>query len=285
VRSCCRQTSSNPESERFDAFRSQGIEVRHGDFDDPPSLTQAFSGCERLFLVSSPKTEMDYNDAPAWQGREKHHRAAIEAALDAGVKHIYYTSLAFANPSKAAVMRCHSLTEDYLHDLEEKGKVTTTIIREGLYNEGWPLAFGYYFDMKNDTRSEILVAGDGPMSWASVEDLTFGTANVLAAPSERFAGKTLTMSTKRTLTLKRIAEIVSKIKGRELQLKIVSKKQFVDHYAERGIPREGAEWWVGAYEAMEDGECVNNDSTLEDILEEAGRSPHSLEATIQEMMK
>jgi uncharacterized protein YbjT (DUF2867 family) len=246
---------------------------------------QAFSGCERLFLVSSPKVELDYNNAPAWQGREKHHRAAIGAALDAGVKHIYYTSLAFANPSKAPVMRCHSLTEDYLHDLEKEGRLTITIIREGLYNEGWPLAFGYYFDMKNDTRSEIVVAGDGPMSWASIADLTFGTAHILAAPSERYAGKTLTMSATQTLTLKQIAEIVGKIKGHELQLKFVSKEQFVDYYAERGVPREGIEWWVGAYEAMEDGECVNTDSTLEDFLEKAGRTPQSLEATIEEMMK
>jgi uncharacterized protein YbjT (DUF2867 family) len=220
---------------------------------------------------------MDYNNAPAWQGREKHHRVAIGAALDAGVKHIYYTSLAFANPSKAPVMRCHSLTEDYLHDLEKEGRLTITIIREGLYND--------YFDMKNDTRSEIVIAGDGPMSWASIADLTFGTANILAVPSERYAGKTLTMSSTQTLTLKQIAEIVSKIKGHDLQLKFVSKEQFVDYYAERGVPREGIEWWVGAYEAMEDGECVNTDSTLEDFLEKAGRTPQSLEETIEEMMK
>lgn len=228
---------------------------------------------------------MDYNDAPAWQGREKHHRAAIEAALEAGVEHIYYTSLAFANPSKAAVMRSHALTEDYLHDLEKQGRIKTTIIREGLYHEGWQIALGYYFDTKNDTRSEIVVAGDGPMSWASIADLTFGTANVLAAPSERFVGKTLTMSGRRTFTLKQVADIVGKIKGRELQLNFVSRKEFVDHYVERGVPREGAEWWVGAYEAMEDGECVNNDSTLEDILEEFGRSLQSFETTIQEMMR
>jgi uncharacterized protein YbjT (DUF2867 family) len=228
---------------------------------------------------------MDYNDAPAWQGREKHHRAAIDAALEAGIEHIYYTSLAFANPSKSAVMRCHSLTEDYLHDLENEGRIKITIIREGLYNEGWPLAFGYYFDMKDDTRREIVVAGDGPMSWASVADLTFGTAKVLAAPSEHFIGKTLTMSSKRTSTLKQIADIVSKVKGQELQLEFVSRKEFVDHYADRGVPKEGVEWWVGAYEAMEDGECVNDDPTLEDFLKEAGRRPQSLEATIQEMMK
>ena len=68
-----------------------------------------------------------------------------------------------------------------MHDLEKEGRIKITIIRQGLYNKGWPLAFGYYFDMKDDTRKEIVVAGDGPMSWASVADLTFGIAKVLGA--------------------------------------------------------------------------------------------------------
>lgn len=140
-------------------------------------------------------------------------------------------------------------------------------------------------DMKNDTRSEVAVAGDGPISWASIADLNFETMNVLAAPSKHHAGKTLTMSTKRTLTLTEIADIVSKIKGYELQFKFVSKEQCVDHYAERGVPREGIEWWVSAYEVMEDSECVDTDFTLEDFLEKAGRTSQSLEATIKKMMK
>lgn len=104
---------------------------------------------------------MDYNDAPLWQGREKHHRVAIDAALSAGVKHIYYTSLGFGNPSKAGVMRAHIRTEAYLQDLEKQDKVRVTIIREGLYNESWPLYLGYYYDLKNETREEVVVAGDG----------------------------------------------------------------------------------------------------------------------------
>ena len=70
---------------------------------------------------------MDFNDAPLWSGRELHHRRAIDAAREAGVKHIYYTSLAFANPSKASVMRAHIRTEAYLK--EECDDISWTIIR------------------------------------------------------------------------------------------------------------------------------------------------------------
>jgi hypothetical protein len=133
---------------------------------------------------------MDYNNAPLWQGREKHHRAAIDAALEAGVKHIYYTSLAFSSTSTAGVMRAHLRTESYLHDLEKEGKVKITIVREGLYSEGWPVAFGYY-DLKDDTREEIVVAGDGGLSFTSIADICFGTAKVIAGSGEYWSGKTV----------------------------------------------------------------------------------------------
>ena len=61
-------------------------------------------------------------------------------------------------------MRAHIRTEAYLHDLAQQGKTEYTIIREGLYNESWPLYFGHYWGFKSDERQEIVVAGDGPVS-------------------------------------------------------------------------------------------------------------------------
>lgn len=279
------QTSSDSKAERFDALRSKGIDVRHADFENYSSLTQGFSGCERLLLVSSPYIEMDYNDAPLWQGRERHHRAAIDAAVASGVEHIYYTSLAFATPSKVGVMRAHERTEDYLHVLEKQGKLRATIIREGLYNEAWPMAFGYYSGLKNETRREIVVAGDGALNWTSIADMAFGTAKLVAAPSEKYSGKTLYMCQRQKCTLQGIADIVSKVQGKELLLKFVSQKEFEDYYIDRGVERANVEWWSSAYEAFEKGECTVDDPTLEGFLEESGRTPLPLETTIREMMQ
>lgn len=228
---------------------------------------------------------MDYNDAPLWQGREKHHRAAIDAALEVGVEHIYYTSLAFANPSKAGVMRAHIRTEEYLKELEKKGRVKVTILREGLYNESWPLYFGYYFGLKEEQRSEIVVAGDGEVSWTGIDDMAYGTAKVLAASSEQWSGKTFYLSQKETKSLKGVAEIVSKEMGREVILKEVSRKEYEEYYIERGVERASVEWWSSSYDALEDGECKIDDKTLESILREVERKPKSLEEMIGEMLK
>lgn len=279
------QTSSDPKSSHFYHLHAQSITIRYANFDDPASLRNAYKGCTKLFLVSSPRIEMDYNDAPLWQGREKHHRAAIDAALEAGVEHIYYTSLAFANPSKAGVMRAHIRTEKYLEELEKEGRVKVTILREGLYNESWQLYFGYFYGLRAEERSEIVVAGDGEVSWTGIDDMAYGTAKVLSESSEEWSGRTFYLSQKETKTLKDVAEMVSKVMGREIRLKVVSQKGYEEYYVGRGMERASVEWWSCSYDALEDGECKIDDEALEDMLKAAGREPKSLEETIGEMLK
>lgn len=225
---------------------------------------------------------MDFNNAPLWKGREAHHRAAIDAARKVGVRHVYYTSLAFGDPSKASVMRAHLRTEAYLKELQD---IKWTIIREGLYNESWPLYFGYYHGLKNEIRKDIIVAGDGPVSWTAISDMAFGTAKVLASPSERWAGKTFYLSQNRTWTLRDISKIVSKVRGEEIKLKVVSREEYEKFYnEEKGIERPAVEWWSSTYEAVKDEECDIKDTTLESIMNDAGRKPKPLEETIEEML-
>jgi uncharacterized protein YbjT (DUF2867 family) len=280
------QTSSSPNADKLKYLRDQQITVRYANFDEPASLESAYAGCTSLFLVSTPRIAMDYNDAPLWQGREKHHRAAVDAATKVGVQHIYYTSLGFAIPSKASVMRAHERTEKYLKGLEAEGKAKVTIIREGLYNESWPLYFGYYFGLKEETRKEVLVAGDGQISWTSIPDMAFATAKVLSAPSDKWAGKTFYLSQKKTWSLEDIAGIVSRVRGEEIKLKVVSRKEYEDFYVnEKGMEKPSVEWWSSTYDALKDGECAIDDDTLETILKDAGRSPEALEHTIEDMLR
>jgi hypothetical protein len=178
--------------------------------------------------------------------------------VDAGVKHIYYTSLAFANPSKAGVMRAHVRTEKYVRELEEQRRVKVTVLREGLYNESWPLYFGYYFGLTEETRKEVIVAGDGPISWTSIADMAFATAKILSAASEEWAGRTV----------------------------YLSRKEYENFYVnEKRMEKASVEWWSSTYDALKDGECAIDDATLEDILKQAGRSPTPLEDTIEAMLK
>ena len=99
-----------------------GAIVRHGDFDDPPSLAGAFDGCERMLLIS---TDVLGN-------RVAQHSAAIDAAAAAGVGHVIYTSGENAGGELPLVVAHeHGATEDAIRD---RG-LRCTALRNGLYAE------------------------------------------------------------------------------------------------------------------------------------------------------
>lgn len=275
-------TSSDIEDARWNDLKAQGAQVRHFNFDSPSPAS--FKGCTKLYLVSTPKISMDFNDAPSGQGREKAHIGAIKAAVEAGVKHVYYTSLAFGSDSGAGVMRAHLRTESYLKELEAAG-VRMTVLREGLYNESWPLYLGY-FDLKNDERGEVLLAGDGKISWTAIKDLGLATALVLADGTGKFVGKTLYLSRRgdaRSVT--EIAGLVTEARGREVRVKVVGREEYVESCVERGVERADVEWWSSTYAALEKGECLIEDPTLEELLASRGVKPTPVEETIREMIE
>jgi uncharacterized protein YbjT (DUF2867 family) len=289
-------TTSKPDHPKFTKLASgtKGIHVRTVDFDRPTTLKQAFVGCDTLLLVSSPAINLDTPDAAVGEGRERHHFNAINAAREAGVRHIYYTSLAFAandgmpgSSSKASVMRAHLRTEEYLQKVwesAEEGDFDYTIIREGLYAESWPLYFGFY-DSGRDEREEVYVAGDGPICWTTIPDLAYATARIITAPSAEYAGRTFYLSNiDNPKTLTDVAELLGKKENRKIQVKTVSTSEFQEFYVKEG--KEGVrgvewlvEWWSSTYGALADGECLIKDRTLAELLHKYGREMQTFESS------
>jgi uncharacterized protein YbjT (DUF2867 family) len=275
-------TSSNPNDAKWEDLKKQGATVRKASYDDISSMEAALQGCDRLFLVSTPKISMDFNDAPYGQGREAHHFKVFEAAKRAGIKHVYYTSLGFDDDSVSGVMAAHLRTEAWL---KEQKDFTYTIIREGLYNESWPLYLGHSsMDGKLD-RTEIPIAGDGPVSWTAIDDLGLGTAAIIADTSGKYDNKLLTLSNNKAYTLQETAAIVSEISKKPLNLKIVDPAEHVQYYVEdRGLDRGQVEWWVKSYAALKRKECLKQDPLLTKLLAKFGRKPVSLEETVSKML-
>ena len=78
-------TSSSAEG--LDAYTRTGVETRIADFNDPDGLLHAFSGADTAILISVPF---------AGPRRRAAHKAAVDAAVSAGVDKIVYTSSAGA---------------------------------------------------------------------------------------------------------------------------------------------------------------------------------------------
>lgn len=278
-------TSSNPNDKKWTNLSSKGIQVRHATFDDPTSMERALSNVTKLFLVSSPRIWLDYDPivpAPPGQGREKDHYVVLDAAQKAGVKHIYYTSLAFANPSKSNVMTAHERTEARLRELEREGMFEITILREGLYNESWPLYLGY-FEPGRDERGEIVLAdeGDRDLSWTAISDLGIANAMILADDGEKWKGRCVYLSRREgARSMREVARIVAP----QLSVISASVEEHVSHYVKRGKEENAIMWWVATYAAVKDGECEINDPTFDELMEKAGVKPTSVEDTIATMV-
>lgn len=276
-------TSSDPDDPKWDGIKQQGAIVRKGSYDDISSMEAALQGCDRLFLASTPKIAMDFYDAPPGTGREAHHFNVLEAAKRAGVKHVYYTSLGFGNDSVSGVMAAHLRTESRLRTQQD---FKYTIIREGLYNESWPLYLGHSSMDGWIDRSEVPVAGDGPISWTAIDDLGLGTAAILADASGKYDNQLVTLSNTKAYTLDEVASLVSQYSGKQVKMKIVDPAEHIRYYVEeRGLDRGQVEWWAKSYDALKRKECLKQDPLLTELLAKFGRKPIPFEETLAKMVK
>ncbi|HET8780411.1 MAG TPA: NAD(P)H-binding protein [Agromyces sp.] len=103
-------------------YAPPGVDVRAGDMNDADTLRRAYDGVETLLVISTDTVD----------GRSAQHIAAIDAAKDAGVGRVVYTSMispTVDNP--ALIATSHRETEEHLLS----SGVDWTIVRCGLYGD------------------------------------------------------------------------------------------------------------------------------------------------------
>jgi NAD(P)H dehydrogenase (quinone) len=196
-----------------------GVEEREADFDRPETLQTAFQGVERLLLIST-----DSLHAP--DVRIKQHRAAIQAAVSAGVEHVVYTSLPNAHPTeRASIPDDHFWTEVALF---ESG-LNWTILRNNLYAEVI-LRFAQ-FALK--TGKLVSATQSQGRSYVSREDCAkTAAAALLNAPGKAIYDVTGPAS----ITLDEIATIISRLSGKSIQHVNVTPDEVEKGLVAAGIP-------------------------------------------------
>lgn len=311
-------TSSAPGSQKWVSLAAKGVQVRHATFEDPASLEKALQGVSTFFLVSTPNIGLDFTEEGGkalGPGREAHHRAAVDAAVRAGVRRLVYSSLAFGfggvggvggggggvgkgEESKAGVMRAHLRTEEYLREVLESSRSggggggalkEVVAIREGLYSESWPLYLGYFSPAGDDERTTVKLAGDGKICWTAIPDLGVANALVLVAPEGAYEGyRSFYLSTRpeTARSMREVAGVVAEARGKDVQVEVVGREEHVRFYVEeRGLEAPAVRWWVSTYEALEDGECLVDDAMLEQLLAKVGVKPTLFEDTVRRMVR
>jgi NAD(P)H dehydrogenase (quinone) len=239
---------------------ARGFAVRKGDFDDPASLPAAFEGGERLLLISTDVVGI----------RVPQHRAAIDAAVAAGVRWSAYTGIvnpSDSNPGVAA--REHRATEEALRD----SGLGWTFLRNSIYAEmllrgaGPALASGRL----------VTNAGEGRTTYVSRTDCAAAAAAVLT--SDGHEGREYDITGPEALGEREVAALYAELGGRPVEPAFLDDDGWVAAMVEHaGMPEPVARTYATFGAAARRGYVAVVSSTVEDLT---GRPPRSVREVLE----
>ena len=249
----------NPE--KAEALKAKGVDVRHGDFDQPETLDEAFKGVERLLIISADGD----NDT-----RIRQHANAVEAAERAGVSFIAYTSLADATESQNLMAPPH---------VETEGAIERTGIPHAFLRNNW------YLENELGSIQGVLAgapwvtaARDGKVGWALQEDYAEAIANVLMA--DDFEQDIFELSGP-LHTQAELVEALSEVLGREVALQEVSNDAYAGVMRGAGVPEGAIPIVVGIQDSIRNGSLEVESNDFELVL---GRPVTPLKEALQKLI-
>ncbi|OPH62070.1 NAD(P)-dependent oxidoreductase [Paenibacillus ferrarius] len=249
------------DTDKASDLRALGVDVRHGDFDQPATLAEAFQGVDRLLIVS---TQGDN------ETRIRQHLAAVSAAKQAGVGFIAYTSVTNAEETELFLAPVHRATE------------------EAIRGTGIPYSFlrnNWYIENEVGAIQGILAgaplvtsAGQGKVGWASRGDYAQAAANVLLGSGHE---NTIYELSGVPITYADLAGIVSEVLGREIPVQQVDDETYAKIMVGAGVPEQVAPILVAIQSAIRDQVLDVTSSDLQTLL---GREATPLRQVLKEII-
>lgn len=193
-----------------------GVQVRHADYTDAATLADAFEGVSKLLLISSSEV-----------GQRVHqHRAVIDAAKQAGVALIAYTSILHADVSTLGLAAEHKETEALL----QASGVPYTLLRNGWYTEnyaaGIPAALAHGVVMGG--------AGAGRIASAARADYAAAAAAVLTGADQ--AGRVYELAGDTGYTLSEFAAEIARQSGKPVVYQDLPEAEYKAALLGFGLP-------------------------------------------------
>ena len=199
-------------------YAERGIQVRHGDFHEPTTLSDAYTGIDTLLLISG----LDFSL------RVAQHSAAIDAAKAAGVRRVAYTGI--VNPTEAnpaAAAPGHRGTEEALL----ASGLEWTFLRNGIYGD---LTAGG-LQQSIAAGRHVFNSGDGGTSYVTRADCAAAASVVLAG--EGHAGKAYDITGPEAVTGYDLAALASEVSGKQVEPVSVDDETYVSILVEHaGLP-------------------------------------------------
>lgn len=251
--------------EKLSAYAKMGAAVRFGDLTKPESLPAAYEGGTKMLLISVGRLPVP---SPVL------HKAGIDAAVKAGVKHIVYTSFLGADkPDSSPIAADHYQTEQYLKASGAKW----TLLRNAGYANG---AVDQAVQMLKTGRAEVMPV-DNKRASVTREDCAAAAAGALTKSGTE--NKAYDITGPELVGTRDIAKFASEITGKRIEI-------VVGAAAPPGAPPAGAPAPAGAAPPSAPGAGANGPPPSiagppavisNAVAELAGRPATSLKALLQ----
>ena len=238
-------------------FKSKGIQVRIGDYQNFESLKSAFGDVDKLLLISS--------SAEIAQ-RSEQHKNVINAARESGVNHIIYTSFDMKDLRRSIMagdVQYHADTSDYLKQIA----VPYTLMDNTLYADMIPVICG-----KNILKNGISIpAGVGKVPFLPITEMAEALAVVLTTPGHE--NKEYVIAAAHAFSFAEIAGIISEITGTTIAYNQTEVTAYVAQLVQLGVSDDDAAYLARFAGAIARGEFDTNKSDVKQLL---GRATVSL---------
>jgi NAD(P)H dehydrogenase (quinone) len=242
--------------EKLADLAARGVVVRHADFDDPKGLQAALEGVDRVLIIST-----DAIDRPG--RRLAQHRAAVEAAASAGVKHAVYTSMPNPESSPVVFAPDHLGTEQAL----KASGMSWTILRDCWYIEYLMMTLAPAVA----SGKLSAVAGQGGAPYVTREDCAQVAAAALA--SSDASNKTWNTTGPDLVTYPELAKLASELTGRKVEYVAVTPEERIAQMIAAGTPEPIAKIMVSSQVAISQGKMGVPTTAVKELT---GREPMSV---------
>jgi len=226
--------------------------VATASYDDPGSLRRAFQGARTLVMVSASEDP----------DRLRLHANVVDAATDAGVERVVYTSFSGAAPQCTFTFgRDHWHTEELI----KASGLAWTMLRDNLYLDFLPLMVGPDGVIRGP-------AAEGRVAAVTRDDIADVAVAVLEGGDDH-TGRTYDLTGPEALTMAEVAEQLTAFAGRPITYHAETLEEAYASRAHYGAPDWEVAGWVTTYAAIANGDL---EAVSGDVAAVAGHPPMSL---------
>ncbi|WP_037680243.1 SDR family oxidoreductase [Streptomyces griseus] len=215
------------------APRLPGATPVRAEYGDREAVLRGLSGTETVFMVSASESA----------DRLAQHRNFVDAAAEAGVRHLVYVSFYGAAPDATFTLaRDHFHTEEHIR----ASGLAYTFLRDNFYAEFVPDLVGADGVIRGPAER-------GRTAFVSQDDIADAATTILTRPTDH-TGAVYDLTGPESLTLHDAAAVLTEVLGRTVTYEPETVEEAYASRASYDAPQWQLDAWVSTYTAIAAGQ-------------------------------